>query len=101
MLPQESPIQDSLTHRVTDLPVAGTAVQLAGHSGSGYLIIQAHPSNTGDVFIGGSTVTIASGAVCGLRLVAGGASVTLRLSSADRVYAVGDTAGDDVIVLGN
>tara|TARA_Y100000593_G_scaffold91131_1_gene179155 strand:+ start:101 stop:361 length:261 start_codon:yes stop_codon:yes gene_type:complete len=86
---------------VTDLPTAGTAVQLAGHTTSGYLIVQGHPSNAGDVFIGPAGVTNAGGARCGLRLTPGGAPLTLRLGDANNVWAVGEVNGDDVIVVGN
>ena len=100
-LPAETPIDSSLTHTVTDLPAAGTAVQLAGHPGSGYLILQGHPSNAGDVFVGGSTVTPPAGPVCGLRLTPGGTPLTLRQDAAAKVWAVGEVNGDDLIVLGN
>jgi len=102
MLPAEAPLQSSLTLTVTDLPVAGTAVQLpATHDGAGYLLLQGHPNNTGDVYVGTSTVTNAAGALCGIRLTPGGESLVLRLDNGDKAWAVGDVNGDDIIVLGN
>ena len=85
---------------LTDIPSVGVVdrVQLADVA-SRKINIQAHPDNTGKVYIGGSTVTNSSGANAGIDLDPGDTYGPLPVENCNVMYVAADTAGDDVKVL--
>lgn len=58
--------------------------------------LQAKASNTGNIYLGGSTVTNSSGSNEGLLLEPGDTYSTVSLSNLNQVYVATDTANDKV-----
>ena len=81
---------------VTDIPTAGSRVQLATNTIVAG-VLQAPSTNTGNVFIGGSTV---SSTVFGAELQPG-QSVGIAISNTNKIYIDAATNGDDVAFLGS
>lgn len=88
-------IPSAMVAFVTDIPTAGVRVQLAANSISG-CVIQAPPTNTGYVYIGGSDV---SSTVYGAVLEPG-QSTGFGGNNTNLIYADVETSGDDVAVIG-
>lgn len=65
----------------------GTSAQLVLGPGSGGCIVQADPSNTADIFLGGQSVTADAAATGGFRLSAG-QSLPLVIVGDDRLFAI-------------
>jgi hypothetical protein len=80
----------------TDVPTAGTRVQLGTNTVSG-VVIQAPSTNTGLVYVGGATV---SSTVCGAELQPG-QSTGLAIDNTNKIYVDVSVSGDDVMVLGS
>lgn len=95
VVPQPTP-PTAIVAFVTDVPTAGTAVQLASNAVNG-AVIQAPSTNTGNVYIGGSDV---SSTVFGAELQPG-QMVGLAISNTNIIYIDAATNGDDVSVLGS
>lgn len=81
---------------VTDIPTAGTRVQLADNSILAG-VLQAPSTNTGNVFIGGSDV---SSTVFGAELQPGQA-VGAAINNTNKIYIDAATNGDDVAFIGS
>ena len=81
---------------VTDIPSAGSRVQLASNTVSAG-VIQAPSTNTGNVFIGGSDV---SSTVFGAELQPG-QSTGIAISNTNKLWIDAATSGDDVAFLGS
>lgn len=81
---------------VTDIPTAGTRVQLASNSVIA-VIIQAPSTNTGSIYVGGSTV---SNTVYGSQLLPG-QSVGLAIDNTNKIYVDTATNGNDVAIFGS
>jgi len=81
---------------VTDIPGAGTAVQLASNSISAG-VLQAPSTNTGNVYIGASDV---SSSIFGAELQPG-QSVGFAGTNTNLIYVDAATNGDDVAFLGS
>lgn len=81
---------------ITDIPNAGTRVQLASNTIENGVIIQAPSTNTGVIYVGGSAV---SSTVYGAELQPG-QSVGLSISNTNKVYVDTATNGNDVAVFG-
>lgn len=81
---------------VTDIPTAGSRVQLASNSISAG-VLQAPSTNTGNVFIGGSNV---SSTVFGAELQPGQAT-GIAISNTNKIYIDAATNGDDVAFIGS
>lgn len=74
---------------------ATARTQLASRSVS-YCTIQARPANAGAVYVGGYTVTNASGANPGIVLAPGGSYASIRVNNSNEIYIAADNSGDKV-----
>lgn len=81
---------------ITDIPTAGSRVQLASNTVEG-VVIQAPSTNTGNIYIGGSDV---SSTVYGAELQPG-QMVGLAIDNTNKIYVDAATNGDDVSVFGS
>lgn len=81
---------------VTDIPSAGTRVQLASNTLTNGAIIQAPSTNTGIIYVGGSTV---SSTVYGAELQPG-QSTSVAIDNTNKIYVDASVSGDDVAVIG-
>jgi len=93
--PQPAP-PSALVAFITDVPTAGTRVQLASNAVNG-VVIQAPSTNTGIVYVGGSLV---SSTVYGAELQPG-QSTGLAIDNTNKVYVDVSVSGDDVAVIGS
>lgn len=57
---------------------------------------QAHSTNAGSIYIGGGTVTNASGSNKGIKLDAGDSIGNISLRNLNMVFVAADNAGDDI-----
>lgn len=87
---------------VTDIPSAGATarVQLPSNAVTA-CTIQSKAANTGAVFIGGSTVTNASGVNEGISINPGDAYGPISVVNSNLIYVATATAGNDVKVFCN
>jgi len=81
---------------ITDIPTAGTRVQLASNTVIAG-VLQAPSTNSGNVFIGGSDV---SSTVFGAELQAG-QSVGVAIDNTNLIHIDAATSGDDVAFIGS
>jgi len=81
---------------VTDIPTAGTRVQLATNTIAAG-IVQAPSTNTGNIFVGGSNV---SSSVFGAELQPG-QSTGIAIDNTNDIWVDVATSGDDVSFLGS
>lgn len=81
---------------ITTVTTAGTRVQLASNSVTG-VILQAPSTNTGNVFIGGSTVSSTS---YGAELQPG-QSTSVAIDNTNKIYIDAATNGDKLAALGS
>lgn len=81
----------------TDIPTAGTRVQLGSNVVVVGVVIQAKSTNTGVIYVGGSNV---SSTVFGAELQPG-QSVGLSIDNTNKVYVDTATNGNDVAVFGS
>ena len=81
---------------ITDIPTAGTRVQLASNSIIAG-VLEAPSTNTGNVFIGGSDV---SSTVFGAELQPG-QSVGVAINNTNLIHIDAASSGDDVAFLGS
>jgi hypothetical protein len=88
--------QTTLVAFVTDVPTAGTRVQLADNTIVAG-VLQAPSTNTGNVYIGGSNV---SSTVFGAELQPGQAT-GIAISNTNKIYIDAATSGDDVAFIGS
>ena len=86
----------TLVSFVTDIPTAGTRVQLGSNTMTNGFIIQAPSTNTGVIYVGGSTV---SSTVYGAELQAG-QSTSVMIDNTNKIYVDTDVSGSDVAVIG-
>ena len=86
----------TLVSFVTDIPTAGTRVQLASNTMVNGFIIQAPSTNTGVIYVGGSTV---SSTVYGAELQPG-QSTSVMIDNTDKIYVDTNVSGSDVAVIG-
>lgn len=94
-MPQPAP-PSSLISFVTAVTTAGTRVQLASNVGNGF-VLQAPSTNTGLIYVGGSTV---SSTVYGAELQPG-QSTGLAIDNTNKVYVDSSVNGDKCAVLGS
>lgn len=76
-----------------NVPTAGTAVPL-GTQQCKFVTIQARSSNTGNIYIGGATISNTQGVA-----LAAGEAYTLFVVGTDKVYLDADTNGEGVTYL--
>lgn len=81
---------------ITTVTTAGTRVQLASNAGSGF-ILQAPSTNTGNIYIGGSTV---SSSIYGSELQPG-QSASVALDNTNKIYIDASASGDKLAVMGS
>lgn len=86
----------TLVSFVTDIPTAGTRVQLGSNTMTNGFIIQAPSTNTGVIYVGGSTV---SSTVYGAELQPG-QSTSVMIDNTNKIYVDTDVSGSDVAVIG-
>lgn len=86
----------TLVSFVTDIPTAGTRVQLGSNTMTNGFIIQAPSTNTGVIYVGGSTV---SSTVYGAELQAG-QSTSVMIDNTNKIYVDTNVSGSDVAVIG-
>lgn len=94
-MPQPTP-PSAIVAFATDIPNAGTRVQLGSNVVNG-VVIQAKSTNTGVIYVGGSDV---SSTVFGAELQPG-QSVGLAIDNTNKIYVDTATNGNDVAVLGS
>ena len=87
---------------VVNIPAAGATdrTQLTSVVASS-CTIQAFNGNAGAVYVGGSTVTNASGANRGIRLLAGESLADVSVQNLNWIYVATDNANDDVAYVCN
>ena len=95
-LASSEPSPSTLIAFITDIPTAGTRVQLASNTILAG-VLQAPSTNTGNVFIGGSNV---SSTVFGSELQPG-QSVGVAIDNTNNIWADVATNGDDIAFLGS
>ena len=95
-LASSEPSPSTLIAFITDIPTAGTRVQLASNTILAG-VLQAPSTNTGNVFIGGSSV---SSTVFGSELQPG-QSVGVAIDNTNNIWADVATNGDDIAFLGS
>ncbi len=93
---EEEIAPSTLVAFVTDIPTAGTRVQLAANTIIAG-VLEAPSTNTGNVFIGGSNV---SSTVFGSELQPG-QSIGVAIDDTDKIYIDAATSGDDVAFFGS
>ncbi len=86
----------TLVSFVTDIPTAGTRVQLGSNTMVNGFIIQAPSTNTGVIYVGGSTV---SSTVYGAELQPG-QSTSVMIDNTNKIYVDTNVSGSDVAVIG-
>jgi hypothetical protein len=82
---------------ITDIPSAGTRVQLASNTVTNGVLLQAPSTNTGMVYVGGSTV---SSTVFGTELQPG-QSTSIAINNTNKIYVDTDVNGSDIAVIGS
>lgn len=87
---------------IANIPAAGATdrTQLPNVAASS-CTIQAFNGNAGAVYVGGSTVTNASGANRGIRLLAGESLADVSVENLNWIYVATDNANDDVAYVCN
>lgn len=95
-LPVSEITPSTLIAFITDIPTAGTRVQLASNTIIAG-VFEAPSTNTGNVFIGGSDV---SSTVFGAELQPG-QSIGVAIDDTDNIWIDAATSGDDVAFLGS
>ena len=95
-LASSEPSPSTLIAFITDIPTAGTRVQLASNTILAG-VLQAPSTTTGNVFIGGSNV---SSTVFGSELQPG-QSVGVAIDNTNNIWADVATNGDDIAFLGS
>ena len=95
-LSSTEPAPTTLVAFVTDIPSAGSRVQLASNTIIAG-VFEAPSTNTGNVFVGGSDV---SSTVFGAELQPG-QSVGIAISNTNKIFVDVATSGDDVAFFGS
>lgn len=88
--------QSTLVAFITDIPSAGTRVQLANNTVIAG-VLQAPSTNTGSVYVGGSDV---SSAVFGSELQPGQA-IGVAIDNTNNIYVDTSSSGNDIAFLGS
>lgn len=87
----------TLVSFLTDIPTAGTSVQLASHSLSQGVVVEAPTTNTGAIYVGDASVANNDyGAI-----LSPGQSVGIAVNNTNLIYVDTATNGNDVAVLGS
>ena len=90
-------VPTTLLSFVTPVVTAGTRVQLASNAVTNGFILQAPSTNTGLIYIGGSTV---SATVYGAELQPG-QSTSVMISNTNAIYIDSSVSGDKCAVIGS
>lgn len=95
-------VQRAPINGVVNIPAAGATdrTQLTNVVASA-CTIQAFSTNAGAVYVGGSTVTNASGTNRGIKLLAGEDVSDLDVQNLNWIYVAADNANDDVAYICN
>jgi len=88
------------TNGVVDIPTAGTSVQMPSLTATS-CSLQAPVGNTGNIYVGGPTVTNISGANEGIHLQPGWSFGNIGVTNLNQIYVDTDNNGDDVKYLCN
>lgn len=89
-----------LYHQVVNVPVIGEIVQCPVSPGLLTFVLQGPISNSGPVYIGGSTVGRTGTATVGLSIRPGVTYGPVRLSNTRALYVTADNANDKLVIFG-
>lgn len=81
----------TISNGVKAVTTAGTRVALAASTACSYVIVVANPTNTGNIFIGGSGVTSANGVP-----LSAGLSIVIPIDNLSKVFIDAEVSGEGV-----